>query len=167
MNSEWLLYVCVHVGWLPQYLKQASRYRFAPSLLPSLFSPPFSLLSSLFLSPLLPSLPSLLSSLSPLPLISTSSTQFQCLRLWCVYQYILHWSYHCSAPEHHILTGGVAHRQTGETSFSLVPRSEGGLGMRQAKPAHVVIPLSVLLNWKCINRFWHQCDWYMWSLYYS
>lgn len=51
MNSEWLLYVCVHVhvGWLPQYLKQASRYRFAPSLLPSLFSPPFS--SPLFCLP--------------------------------------------------------------------------------------------------------------------
>ena len=95
---------------------------FPPPLSSPLFSPPFPSPSLTLSSPLpfpLPHLPSLLPFPSPLsssllsPSSLPSSTQFQCLWLWCVYQYSLHWSRHCSAQEHHILPGSVSHRQTG------------------------------------------------------
>lgn len=119
MSDCSILCTPVHVGWLPQYLKQASRYRFAPSLL---FSLPFHLFSPLFLPFSPPHLCDSLYSSNAYDydvFISTSSIG------------------HITALHRSIISSlevSLTDKQV-KISFSVVPRSEGGLGMRQTKPA--------------------------------
>ena len=164
---------CVHVEWLLQYLKKASLredtniavlFCLSSNLWPSLPPPllPF-FLPSLFSSPLLSS-PLPLSSSLPFPSSPPSSTQFQCLRLWCIHQYILHWSCHCSAQEHHILPGGVSHRQTGGDQVQSHSQTRGTSGNETNQTCSCGDTIQYAIE---LKMFWQQCNWYMWSSYHS